>query len=97
MSIAIDQILGAGLCIVFLGIILLIVRRSRLFRAFMAIRRHLIEQANAAGDLDRAARLSHELHVCEVRLSNYAIWLICAGSAIAVFAVVLLVHGTRTI
>lgn len=97
MSVSIDQIFGTGLAVTFIGVILLVTTRLQFFRGFMAIRRQLIQQANAAGEIDRAAKLAHELHVCEVRLPRFAFSFICAGFAIMLICAVLLLRGTSTI
>ena len=89
--------LGIGLSVAGVGVILLLTTRLRFFRSFMTVRRQLIQQATAAGDTDRATKLSHELHVYEARLPKYALWFIYAGLATTLICAILLFHGTRTI
>ena len=94
---SLEQMVALGFSLLTVGVIVFVTTRLRFFRAFVALRHQLVEEAARRGDSNAAARQAHELLVLERRLPKYGLAIAGVGLLIVGISFLLLFHGTRTI
>ena len=67
-----ENVLGSGLGRLFIGGVLLVPTKTRLFTYGIEARKVLIESAKNSGEFERARRTTHEISVLQRRLPLYA-------------------------